>query len=143
MMDKSLVDIFWVLICAGLVFLMQAGFTCLESGLTRSKNSINVAIKNITDFGISTILFWSFGFAPMFGTSVSGWIGSTEFLLSLDEGPWTNAFFLFEIMFCATAVTIVSGATAERLRFRSYIIISIILAGLIYPIFGHWVWSGY
>jgi Amt family ammonium transporter len=78
----------------------------------------------------------------MFGTSVSGWIGSTEFLLSLDEGPWTNAFFLFEIMFCATAVTIVSGATAERLRFRSYIIISIILAGLIYPIFGHWVWSG-
>jgi Amt family ammonium transporter len=142
MMDKSLVDIFWVLICAGLVFLMQAGFTCLESGLTRSKNSINVAIKNITDFGISTILFWSFGFALMFGTSVSGWIGSTEFLLSLDEGPWTNAFFLFEIMFCATAVTIVSGATAERLRFRSYIIISIILAGLIYPIFGHWVWSG-
>jgi Amt family ammonium transporter len=121
---------------------MQAGFTCLESGLTRSKNSINVAIKNITDFGISTILFWSFGFALMFGTSVSGWIGSTEFLLSLDEGPWTNAFFLFEIMFCATAVTIVSGATAERLRFRSYIIISIILAGLIYPIFGHWVWSG-
>ncbi len=142
MMDKSLVDIFWVLICAGLVFLMQAGFTCLESGLTRSKNSINVAIKNITDFGISTILFWSFGFALMFGTSVSGWIGSTEFLLSLDESPWTNAFILFEIMFCATAVTIVSGATAERLRFRSYIIISIILAGLIYPIFGHWVWSG-
>ena len=142
MMDKSLVDIFWVLICAGLVFLMQAGFTGLESGLTRSKNSINVAIKNITDFGTSTILFWSFGFALMFGTSVSGWIGSTEFLLSLDEGPWTNAFFLFEIMFCATAVTIVSGATAERLRFRSYIIISIILAGLIYPIFGHWVWSG-
>ena len=142
MMDKSLVDIFWVLICAGLVFLMQAGFTCLESGLTRSKNSINVAIKNITDFGTSTILFWSFGFALMFGTSVSGWIGSTEFLLSLDESPWTNAFILFEIMFCATAVTIVSGATAERLRFRSYIIISIILAGLIYPIFGHWVWSG-
>jgi Amt family ammonium transporter len=122
---------------------MQAGFTCLESGLTRSKNSINVAIKNITDFGISTILFWSFGFALMFGTSVSGWIGSTEFLLSLDEGPWTNAFILFEIMFCATAVTIVSGATAERLRFRSYIIISIILASLIYPIFGYWVWSGY
>jgi ammonium transporter len=141
-MDKSLIDIFWVLICAGLVFLMQAGFTCLESGLTRSKNSINVAIKNITDFGISTILFWAFGFALMFGTSVGSWIGSTGFLLSLEEGPWTNAFFLFEIMFCATAVTIVSGATAERLRFRSYIIISIILAGLIYPIFGHWVWSG-
>ncbi len=140
-MDTVLTDIFWVLICAGLVFLMQAGFTCMESGLTRSKNSINVAIKNITDFGISTILFWTFGFGVMFGTSINGWIGSTQFFLSLDEGSWTSAFFLFEIMFCATAVTIVSGATAERLRFRSYIIISIILSGLIYPIFGHWVWN--
>ena len=141
-MDTVLTDVFWVLICAGLVFLMQAGFTCLESGLTRSKNSINVAIKNITDFGISTILFWAFGFAMMFGESVNGWIGSTQFCLSLDDGSWTSTFFLFEIMFCATAVTIVSGATAERLRFRSYIIISIILSGMIYPVFGHWVWNG-
>jgi len=140
-MDTLLTDVFWVLICAGLVFLMQAGFTCLESGLTRSKNSINVAIKNITDFGISTILFWAFGFGMMFGVSANGWIGSTQFFLSLDEGSWTSTFFLFEIMFCATAVTIVSGATAERLRFRSYIIISIILSGLIYQIFGHWVWN--
>ena len=135
-------DIFWVLICAGLVFLMQAGFTCLESGLTRSKNSINVAIKNITDFGISTILFWAFGFALMFGTSHGTWIGSTGFLLPLDEGTWPTTFFLFELMFCATAVTIVSGATAERLRFGSYIIISIISSGLIYPTFGHWAWNG-
>ncbi len=141
-MDKSLIDIFWVLICAGLVFLMQAGFTCLESGLTRSKNSINVAIKNITDFGISTILFWAFGFALMFGTSHGAWIGLTGFFLPLDEGTWPTAFFLFELMFCATAVTIVSGATAERMRFRSYIIVSIILSGLIYPTFGHWVWNG-
>ncbi|MFQ5713816.1 MAG: ammonium transporter [Candidatus Scalinduaceae bacterium] len=142
MMDKSLVDVFWVLICAGLVFLMQAGFTCMESGLTRSKNSINVAIKNITDFGISTILFWAFGFALMFGTSHGAWIGSTGFFLPLDEGTWPTTFFLFELMFCATAVTIVSGATAERMRFRSYIIISIILSGLIYPTFGHWAWNG-
>ena len=140
-MDTMLTDVFWVLICAGLVFLMQAGFTCLESGLTRSKNSINVAIKNITDFSISTILFWAFGFGIMFGASIDGWIGSTRFFLSLEEGSWSNTFFLFEIMFCATAVTIVSGATAERLRFRSYIIISIILSALIYPIFGHWVWN--
>lgn len=121
---------------------MQAGFTCLESGLTRSKNSINVAIKNLTDFGISTILFWAFGFALMFGTSYGAWIGSTGFFLSLDKGTWPTTFFLFEIMFCATAVTIVSGATAERLRFMSYIIISIILSGLIYPVFGHWAWNG-
>ena len=114
----------------------------MESGLTRSKNSINVAIKNITDFGISTILFWAFGFALMFGTSHGAWIGSTGFFLSLDEGTWPTAFFLFEVMFCATAVTIVSGATAERMRFRSYIIISIILSGLIYPTFGHWAWNG-
>ena len=85
-MDTLLTDVFWVLICAGLVFLMQAGFTCLESGLTRSKNSINVAIKNITDFGISTILFWAFGFGIMFGASANGWIGSSRFFLSLDEG---------------------------------------------------------
>src|SRR3972149_6035643 len=141
-MEKSLMDIFWVLICAGLVFLMQAGFTCLESGLTRSKNSINVAIKNITDFGISTILFWAIGFALMFGTSHGTWIGSTGFFLPLDEGTWPTTFFLFELMFCATAVTIVSGATAERLRFGSYIIISIISSGLIYPTFGHWAWNG-
>jgi Amt family ammonium transporter len=106
-MNKSLIDIFWVLICAGLVFLMQAGFTCLESGLTRSKNSINVAIKNLTDFGISTILFWAFGFALSFGTSFSGLIGSTGFFLSLDKGTWPTTFFLFELMFCATAMTFV------------------------------------
>ncbi|MDR4505994.1 MAG: ammonium transporter [Candidatus Scalindua sp.] len=142
MIEKSLEDIFWVTICAGLVFLMQAGFTCLESGLTRSKNSINVAIKNITDFGISTILYWSFGFALMYGVTCSGWIGTTGFFLATDKGPWPTAFFLFQIMFCATAVTIVSGSTAERLRFRSYIIISILLSSLIYPIFGHWAWNG-
>jgi len=141
-MDKSLTDVFWVLICAGLVFLMQAGFTCLESGLTRSKNSINVAIKNITDFGISTILFWTFGFALMFGTTRGTFIGTTDFFFPIDQEEWNTAFFLFEVMFCATAVTIVSGATAERLRFISYIFISIVLAGLIYPIFGHWVWNG-
>ncbi len=127
-MDTLLTDVFWVLICTGLVFLMQAGFTYLESGLTRSKNSINVAIKNITDFGISTILFWAFGFAIMFGSSVDGWIGSSQFFLSLDKGSWTSAFFLFEIMFCATTVTIVSGATAERLRFRSYTHLKMVFA---------------
>lgn len=130
------------MICSGLVFLMQAGFTCLESGLTRSKNSINVAIKNITDFGISTILFWSFGFALMYGATYQGFIGTTCFFWSHYEGPWETAFFLFQMMFCATAVTIVSGSTAERLRFRSYITISILLSCLIYPIFGHWAWNG-
>jgi ammonium transporter, Amt family len=72
-MDKSLIDVLWVAFCAGLVFLMQAGFLCLESGLTRSKNSINVALKNLTDFGISVVLYWAFGFALMFGATQGGW----------------------------------------------------------------------
>ena len=79
-MDHSLIDVIWLAICAALVFLMQAGFMCLESGLTRSKNSINVAAKNITDLGVSVFLFWAFGFALMFGASIGGWIGSSHFL---------------------------------------------------------------
>jgi len=82
-MDTLLTDVFWVLICAGLVFLMQAGFTCLESGLTRSKNSINVAIKNITDFGISTILFWAFGFGIMFG-AICKWLDRVITILPIS-----------------------------------------------------------
>ena len=81
-MDRSAADILWILISAGLVLLMQAGFLAIESGLTRSKNSINVAIKNITDFGIAAIFFWAAGFALMFGTSVAGLFGSDHFLLS-------------------------------------------------------------
>ncbi len=142
-MEKPTIDIVWVLVSAGLVFLMQAGFMCLESGLTRSKNSINVAIKNLTDFGISFFLYWMFGFALMFGLTWSGWFGTTHFFLSTGEGGmWLSVFFLFQAMFCGTSTTIVSGAAAERLRFGSYIVITILLSGLIYPLFGHWAWGG-
>ncbi|MBI1930534.1 ammonium transporter [Candidatus Poribacteria bacterium] len=143
-MEKSMTDILWVMITSGLVFLMQAGFACLESGLTRAKNSINVAIKNLTDAGISIVVFWVFGFAMMFGASKGGWIGSTHFFTDVgQEGAWLAAFFLFEAMFCSTATTIVSGAVAERMRFSAYICVAIIISGLIYPIFGHWAWGGY
>jgi Amt family ammonium transporter len=84
-MEMSKLDLVWVMLCAGLVFLMQPGFMCLESGLTRSKNSINVAVKNIADFAFSLTLFWAFGFALMFGLSVSGVIGSSHFLLPFSE----------------------------------------------------------
>ena len=84
-MEKSAVDILWVLIAGSLVFLMQAGFLCVESGLTRAKNTINVAIKNLTDFGISALLFWLFGFGLMFGVSHHGIIGTTQFLVSLNS----------------------------------------------------------
>lgn len=137
-------DVGWILICAGLVFLMQPGFMCLESGLTRTKNSINVAVKNIADFGISVFLFWLFGYALMFGTSthIPGWVGWNHFLPSLEAQPREAAFFLFEAMFCGTATTIVSGAVAERMRFASYVAIATLISGLIYPVFGHWAWNG-
>ncbi|MGY6529489.1 MAG: ammonium transporter [Cyanobacterium sp.] len=135
-------DLQWLLICAGLVFLMQPGFMCLESGLTRSKNNINVAVKNLADFGISVALFWCFGYAIMFGLSSLGLIGTKGFFLNVDTDMELGAFFLFQAMFCSTATTIVSGAVAERLRFDSYIIIAILVSGLIYPLFGHWVWNG-
>ncbi len=117
-MEKTLTDILWITVCAGLVFLMQAGFLCLETGLTRSKNNINVAIKNLSDLGISIVSFWAFGFAIMFGASHSGWFGSTDFMPDLGQvGMWTVSFLLYEAMFCGTAVTIISGAIAERMRF--------------------------
>ncbi|MEM9539241.1 MAG: ammonium transporter [Cyanobacteria bacterium P01_E01_bin.42] len=135
-------DLQWLLVCAGLVFLMQPGFMCLESGLTRSKNNINVAVKNLADFGISVALFWAFGYAFMFGTSWGGWLGHQGFLLNLDAHSQQGAFFLFQAMFCSTATTIVSGAVAERLKFKSYLLISALVSGVIYPFFGHWVWNG-
>jgi Amt family ammonium transporter len=121
---------------------MQAGFICLESGLTRSKNSINVAIKNLIDFGLSVGLFWAFGFALMFGLSSQGWIGQNNFFLTSDLDPFMAAFSLFQAMFCCTATTIVSGAVAERMKFSAYLVTSAVISGLIYPIFGHWAWNG-
>ncbi len=142
-MTHSLQDILWIMTCAGLVFGMQAGFACLESGLTRSKNSINVAVKNLTDFGLSVLLFWLIGYGIMFGRSEMGWWGVNHFtpLFNSNNG-YTSAFFLFQAMFCATAVTIISGAVAERLRFSGYIVIAIIISGFVYPMFGHWTWNG-
>ena len=142
-MEKGLTDVLWVTVCAGLVFLMQAGFLCLETGLTRSKNNINVAIKNLSDLGISISLFWAFGFALMFGRSYGGWIGSSGFMLDLAEvGMWSVAFLLYEAMFCGTAVTILSGAIAERMRFGGYLVVAVLVSGFVYPVFGHWVWNG-
>ncbi|EAW39043.1 ammonium transporter [Lyngbya sp. PCC 8106] len=136
-----MIDTLWLLLCSCLVFLMQAGFMCLESGLTRSKNSINVAAKNLGDFAISALLFWGIGFGLMFGSSHLGWFGITDFWLNLDKAKLT-AFFLFQVMFCSTATTIVSGAVAERMKFSAYLVLVALVSGLIYPIFGHWAWNG-
>ncbi|MBE7380096.1 MAG: ammonium transporter [Leptolyngbya sp. SIO1E4] len=135
-------DVGWILISAGLVFLMQPGFMCLESGLTRTKNSINVAVKNLADFGISVGLFWGFSFGLMFGASWWGWFGLDSFLLEVNQDTALAAFFLFQAMFCSTATTIVSGAVAERLHFAAYGVIAVLVSGIIYPVFGHWAWNG-
>ena len=136
------VDSLWLLLCSALVLLMQGGFGCLESGLVRSKNNINVAVKNLSDFAIACLVFWAVGFALMFGTSVWGVVGSGSFLFEPGDRPHLGAFFVFQMMFCGTATTIVSGAVAERVRFAGYVLISLIVSGLVYPMFGHWAWGG-
>jgi Amt family ammonium transporter len=137
-------DLLWIVFCAALVFLMQAGFLCLESGLTRNKNSINVAVKNVADFAIAALVFWLVGFGLMFGPSLGGWLGSGLFgvLDQLPTDPELGAFLLFQMMFCATATTIVAGAVAERMRFGAYLGVSALVSLLIYPVFGHWAWGG-
>jgi len=140
-MSLDMLDVLWVVLCAGLVFNMQLGFLCLEAGLTRSKNAINVAVKNMTDLSVAIILYWLFGFGLMFGASENGWVGSGFVMLSFTD-TWQSAFFLFQAMFCTTAATIVSGAAAERMRFSAYLVVTMLAAGLIYPFYGHWAWAG-
>ncbi|TGK24605.1 ammonium transporter [Leptospira yasudae] len=141
-MPKTNFDILWIILSSGLVFFMQAGFLCLESGLTRTKNSINVAIKNITDFGIATLIFYAIGFGFMFGKSADGFLGIDTFFPEFSaENPNVAVFFLFQLMFCGTAATIVSGAVAERMKFGAYIVVTAVISAIIYPVFGHWVWG--
>ena len=136
-------DIFWIIITAAIVLLMQAGFLCLEAGMTRKKNSINVAIKNIADFSVSILLFWLFGFALMFGTSKAGLFGTSHFCVDISNNNYALvSFFLFQVVFCGTAVTIMSGAIAERVTFWGYMILAAIVSAIIYPILGHWIWGG-
>jgi len=143
MMGNTLPDYLWVLVSAGLIFIMQAGFLALESGLTRAKNNINVAMKNLADFGLTTLLFWLFGFGLMFGTSLGGLVGGDLFLpQSNGENTATIVFLIFQVMFCGTAVTILSGAVAERLRFGAYLLLTVLISALVYPLLGHWVWNG-
>lgn len=145
-----MLDILWIMVCTVLVFLMQPGFMCLEAGLVRAKNSINVAVKNIADFCVAGLVFWAVGFGLMYGLSTTGWLGGSGFLFNGDpsqfndgaEELWLFAFFLFQLAFCSTCATIVSGATAERLTFAGYLTLAALTAGLIYPVFGHWAWGG-
>ena len=142
-MEPQSLDTLWLLVCAGLVFLMQPGFLCLESGLTRSKSAVNVALKNLADFGLSVALFWTFGYGLVFGATLAGWLGRGSWFPAIgDLGAWPAAFFVFHALLCGTAVTIVSGAVAERLRFGGYLLITLLGSGPIYTVFAHWAWNG-
>ena len=134
------IDTLWVIDCAILVFIMQAGFMCMETGLSRYKNSINVALKNAADFGVSVVIFWIFGFGIMFGTSYNGFFGTDLFFFKTDKADYMT-YFVFQAMFVATAATIISGAVAERMKFNGYLIMTVLATGIIYPIVGHWAWS--
>ncbi len=149
---KFSLDTVWVLVAAFLVFFMNAGFALVESGLCRAKNCVNILAKNYVVFAISTISFFLLGFGLMFGNG-NGFLGLTGFAPSLINGSasfvsleWTSvpmaAKFFFQLVFAGTAATIVSGAVAERIRFPAFLLFSVIITALIYPIAGHWIWGG-
>ncbi|WP_235934318.1 ammonium transporter [Sunxiuqinia indica] len=135
----------WLLIAAFMVMFMQPGFAMVEAGFTRSKNTANILMKNLMDFSIGSLLYWIIGFTLMYGDSIGGFIGTPD-LFFMSEGFGDNysdyADLFFQTVFAATAATIVSGAMAERTEFKSYLIFSIVITVLIYPISGHWTWGG-
>ena len=132
----------WFLIGAALVFWMQAGFAMVEAGFTRAKNTGNILMKNLMDFCIGTVMFILIGFSLLLGEDLLGFIGKPGFdIFTAYEGfDWSN--FVFNLVFCATTATIVSGAMAERTKFLSYCVYSAVISGLIYPIEAHWIWGG-
>lgn len=140
--SASIADYVWMLVAAALVLLMQAGFLLQEAGLVRSKNAISVAQKNLLDFAVSILAFASVGFMFAFGASTGYPFGLDEKFFFLSElTAWQYAFFVFQVMFCGTAATIISGAVAERMKLSAYLLCTAITAGLIYPVFAHWVWG--
>lgn len=137
------INTMWVLIAAFLVFFMQAGFALVEAGCTQAKNAVNILMKNFSDFLIATLAFFAVGYALMFGDGTP-FVGTSQFFLegaSRDDIP-VLAFFLFQLVFAGTAATILSGAMAERTKYGTYLIISLVMTALIYPIVGHWAWGG-
>ena len=141
-MEYSAVNTIWVLFGAALVFFMQAGFAMVETGFTRAKNAGNIIMKNLMDFCIGTCVFILIGFSLLLGEDIVGLIGKPGFdiFTAYADFDWSN--FVFNLVFCATTATIVSGAMAERTKFLSYCIYSAVISALIYPIEAHWIWGG-
>ncbi|WP_235882940.1 ammonium transporter [Rhizobium rhizophilum] len=139
---KASADLAWLMAAAGMVMMMQIGFLLLEAGMVRSKNSINVAEKNLLDFVFGVVGFAAIGFMLAFGASGVLPVGiDMDYFLLQDLDSWLAGFFVFQVMFCGTAATIVSGAVAERMTLSTYVLGSIFLSTLIYPVFVHWVWG--
>ena len=132
----------WFLIGAALVFWMQAGFAMVEAGFTRAKNSGNILMKNLMDFCIGTVMFILIGFSLLLGEDMLGFIGKPGFDIFTSYQDFDFSNFVFNLVFCATTATIVSGAMAERTKFLSYCIYSGVISALIYPIEAHWIWGG-
>jgi Amt family ammonium transporter len=143
-MDTISLDTLWVLVAAVLVMLMQAGFAMVESGFTRGKNSINILMKNLVDFSTGSLIFYIVGYTLMFGTDLGGFLGKPELFVNDNgvDGIANKASLIFQTVFAATAATIVSGAVAERTKFSTYIVFTVFITAIIYPISGHWVWGG-
>lgn len=137
-------DMVWTIVAGALVFFMQAGFAMVESGFTRAKNAGNIMMKNLMDFSMGGLAFWAVGFGLMFGVS-NGLTGWSNFFTNFDnstlDGQWGYTFWMFQVVFAATAATIVSGAMAERTKFSAYLIYSFLISLFIYPVFGHWAWG--
>ena len=130
----------WVVLAGALVFLMQAGFAMLETGMSRSKNAVNIMMKNYMDLCVGSLLFWLVGYGLMFGYNPTGWLGTNHFALNYGE-DWEFTLLFFHIMFASTAATIVSGAMAERTNYFSYLFGAVGITAVIYPVLGSWIWN--
>ncbi|MDK9710714.1 ammonium transporter [Acidaminobacter sp.] len=145
-MDTMILNTMWVLIASVFVFLMHAGFAMVEVGFTQSKNAVNIIMKNFVTVSIGVLGYYVVGYALMYGTDVSGLIGSDQFVLMGSPesvaGISFDVFFFFQAIFAATCATIVSGAMAERTKFFSYVAFCVVATTVIYPLIGHWIWGG-
>lgn len=137
---QVLLNTLWVVTAAILVFFMQAGFALVESGMVRAKNAVNVIMKNYCDMCVGALGFWAIGYGLMFGANPSGWFGTTKFAPNSGE-PFEFSLLFFQMMFAATAATIVSGALAERIRFNAYLVGSFLITTFVYSLYGSWAWN--
>lgn len=139
----SSIDTIWLMLCAVLVFFMQAGFAMLETGFTRLKNAGNIIMKNIMDFAIGSICFWILGYSLMYGDIINGIVGTPSlfFAGNAPSNVPSVAFLVWQIFFCATSATITSGAMAERTKFIAYVLYSVAITAVVYPLIGSWIWN--